>query len=58
MEGHSPTLPRRKCRVALLLAALASTGSAIGGLPNPVVAQETPRRVTADLIDAALDIVV
>ncbi len=38
----------------VLLAALACTGSAFGGVPEPVGAQEMPRGVTTDLFDAAL----
>lgn len=41
-------------RVTLLLAALAGTGIAFGGLPDAIAAQETPRGVTRDLFDDAL----
>lgn len=41
-------------RVALLLAALAGTGIAFGGLPDAIAAQEMPRGVTRDLFDDAL----
>lgn len=47
-------LLRRGHRVALMLAALAGTGSALGRLPDAIAGQETPRGVTADLFDAAL----
>ncbi len=43
-----------RCELGLLLTALACTGSAFGGVPEPVGAQEMPRGVTTDLFDAAL----